>query len=217
MILYEVLKETKLFMNMQPDEIERALDFFSAKQSHYSKNQLIKRSDTRLTSFGLVLSGCITVYMDDFDGNCLVMSSAQKGDTFGESLCFLKRNEPVYIVATQNTDILWLHCDRLQEDSNCVLSCELRNRFISLLAGRALDMNNRIQVLSKFTIRDKLITYFSQCANSTKSNTFTLLLDRASLASYIGTERSALSRELHKMQKENIISINKNEITLIKK
>lgn len=217
LLLYDFLKTTKLFQNMTAEEIQQALAFFSAQEAHYNKNETIKKADAKLSAFGLVLNGSITVYMDDFDGNCLVMSSAQKGDTFGESLCFLQRNEPVYIVATQNTDILWLHCHRLQDDCNCSLSCELRNRFIALLANRALDMNNRIQVLSKFTIRDKLITYFSQCANRTKSDTFTLALDRSSLAAYIGTERSALSRELHKMQKENIIEISKNEITLIRK
>ncbi|MBR2414606.1 MAG: Crp/Fnr family transcriptional regulator [Clostridia bacterium] len=217
MFLFDFLKTTKLFQNMTAEEIQQALAFFSAQEAHYNKNEIIKKTDTQLSAFGLVLNGSITVYMDDFDGNCLVMSSAQQGDTFGESLCFLQRNEPVYIIATQNTDILWLHCERLQDDCNCSISCALRNRFIALLANRALDMNNRIQVLSKFTIRDKLITYFSQCANRTKGDTFTLSLDRASLASYIGTERSALSRELHKMQKENIIEISKNKITLIRK
>ncbi|MBQ6863414.1 MAG: Crp/Fnr family transcriptional regulator [Clostridia bacterium] len=217
MMNYSVINKSKLFQNMSPDDTKQALAFFSAKQEHFAKNDIVKNRDARLTAFGLVLSGSITVYMDDFDGNCLVMSSAQASDTFGESLCFLQRNEPVYIVATQNTDILWLHCDRLQDDCGCEMSCELRNRFISLLANRALDMNNRIQVLSKFTIRDKLITYFSQCANRTKSDTFVLPMDRASLAAYIGTERSALSRELSKMQKDNIIHINKNTITLIRK
>ncbi len=217
MQLYENLKDTKLFTGMNADEIQQALTVFSARQENYNKNECIKNADKRLPAFGLVLGGSITVYMDDFDGNCLVMSSAQKGETFGESMCFLQRNEPVYITANQNTEILWLHCDVIKQDCNCALTCELRNRFIALLANRALEMNHRIQVLSKFTIREKLITYFSQCAVRAQSATFTLPMDRASLASYIGTERSALSRELHKMQKENIITIDKNTITLIRK
>ena len=214
---FDELKNTTLFKNMSVNEIKQALNIFIAKEAQYDKNEIIKKADEQLSAFGLVLNGCITVCMDDFDGNCLVMSSAQKGDTFGESLCFLQKNEPVYITATQHTEILWLHCDRLQDECGCAFSCELRNRFISLLANRALTMNNRIQVLSKFKIRDKLITYFSQCANQAKSDTFSLSLDRASLAAYIGTERSALSRELHKMQKDNIIQINRNKITLVRK
>lgn len=213
----QAIKNSKLFYNLKDEDLQEALSFFSAQTQTFSKNAVIKNADTQLHAFGLVLSGCITVYMDDFDGNCLVMSSAQAGDTFGESLCFLQRNEPVYIIATQNTEILWLHCNRLQDVCNSPLFLELRNRFIALLAARALDMNDRIQILSKFTIRDKLITYFSQCANHNKSNVFTIPLDRASLASYIGTERSALSRELSKMKKENIIDIQKNKITLIKR
>ncbi len=217
MIITNAMRNSKLFQNMTDTEIQEALSFFKAEKQSFTKNEIIKNTNTQLKAFGLVLSGTITVFMDDFDGNCLVMSSAMQSETFGESLCFLQRNEPVYITASQNTEILWLHCDNLRKDCSCASACDLRNRFTALLASRALTMNDRIQILSKYTIREKLITYFSQCANRTQNNTFTLPLDRASLASYIGTERSALSRELHKMQNDNIIKINKDEITLIRK
>lgn len=215
MIITDSMRNSKLFSNMPDNEIENALLFFDAKTQNYEKNEIIKRAETPLHAFGLVLSGSITVYMDDFDGNCLVMSSAQQADTFGESLCFLQKNAPVYIQTNLQTEILWLHCEKLKQDCNCESACDLRNRFIALLAMRALDMNDRIQILSKYTIREKLVTYFSQCSNRCGDNTFILSLDRSSLASYIGTERSALSRELSKMQKENIIKIEKNKITLL--
>ncbi len=217
MIITESMRRSKLFCGMSDEEIQEGLLFFKAKIQAFAKNEIIKNTDMKLYAFGLVLTGGITVLMDDFDGNCLVMSSAMESETFGESLCFLQRNDPVYIKANQYTEILWLYCDNLQKDCSCSSACDLRNRFTALLASRALTMNDRIQILSKYTIREKLITYFSQCANRAQCNTFTLPLDRAALASYVGTERSALSRELSRMQNQGIIKIEKNRITLIQK
>lgn len=217
MTVTDAIRSCKLFSDLQDDEIRQALVYFSATAQSYEKGETVKQTEEMLPRFGLVLSGSITVYMDDFDGNCLVMTTALPSDTFGESLCFLQKASPVYIVATQTSEILWLSCENIVGECADPSPCKLRNRFISLLALRALEMNDRIQILSKFTIRDKLITYFSQCMTRAKSDTFTIPLDRASLAAYIGTERSALSRELSRMQKENIILINKNTVRLCPK
>lgn len=214
-MICEAIKNSKLFCGLTEEETNKAMLFFQAKKQQYAKNGIIKLPQDYLQAFGLVLNGAVTVFMDDFDGNRLVMSRAVSGDTFGESLCFLQKKSQVYIMATEQTEILWLHCDALYEQCNSDLYCMLRNRFIALLATRALDMNDRIQILSKYTIREKLITYFSQCSARNNSDTFTLPLDRASLAAYIGTERSALSRELHRMKQENIINLEKNTITLL--
>ena len=86
-----------------------------------------------------------------------------------------------------------------------------------MLAGRTLDMNNRIQILSNLTLREKLITFFSQAVSSGGSTQFDLPFDRESMAVYLGTNRSALSRELSKMRDEGIISFQRNHFTVFKK
>lgn len=213
--MLRTIKNCKLFSGLQEEDIKNALSFFHSVNESFAKNTIIKKPNDILSAFGLVLSGAVTVFMDDFDGNRLVMSRAVPGETFGESLCFLQKRSQVYIMATEQTEILWLHCDPLFNNSESDFALNMRNRFIALLASRALDMNDRIQILSKYTIREKLITYFSQCSARAAADTFIIPLDRASLAAYLGTERSALSRELHKMKNENIITIEKNKITLI--
>ena len=215
MIITESVRKCNLFSGLSDTEIKNAFQLLHMHVRQYAKNTVIKQTDDLLPAFGMVESGAVTVYMNDFDGNCLVMSRASASDTFGESLCFLQKRTPFYIVATEQTTIYWFSCDFLRDHFESDNSIALRNRFIASLAARTLAMNDRIQVLSKFTIREKLITYFTQCRNDADSNTFTLTLDRAALASHLGTERSALSRELSKMQKEGILKAEKNKITLI--
>lgn len=76
-------------------------------------------------------------------------------------------------------------------------------------------MNNRIQVLSKLSIREKLFTLFSMYQKPNGTRTIRLPFDRSGLAVYLGVNRCALSRELSRMQDEGLIRFDKNEFTIL--
>ncbi|MBQ9994191.1 MAG: Crp/Fnr family transcriptional regulator [Clostridia bacterium] len=210
----DVIRSSALFSGLSDDSIEYALRFFDARQNEYKRGESLNIIGTRLMRFGLVLSGTVQVYMDDIDGNQMIMATVEHGDTFGESLCYLGRDADVYICALSDTSVLWLAADNVHHPTGGA-DVELVGRFISMLAERALRINDRIQVLSRLTLRDKLITFFSQyvarCGTS-----FTLTFDRKDMAVYLGADRSSLSRELSRMKSEGIIDYNKREFTIKK-
>ena len=220
MIVFEgIIENCTLFQGLSKTDREYALTFFEARSAHYEKGDFLNRIGDPLPAFGLVLSGTIQVYMDDIDGQPMIMANVSAGGTFGESLNFLGTDTAVYIYAFTDADVLWMKSRNIRSRSG---PCDprdtlLSNRFTAMLAGRTLDMNNRIQILSNLTLREKLITFFSQAVSNSGSTRFTLPFDRESMAVYLGTNRSALSRELSKMRDEGIISFQKNEFTIIKK
>ena len=110
----------------------------------------------------------------------------------------------------------WLGTEAVRRFSKDARDHELRLRFITLVTGRALAMNDRIQILSKRGLRDKLMVFFSQCAHQYGGGTFTLPLSRVDMASYLGTDRSALSRELSRMQAEGILEYHRNRFRLLR-
>ena len=145
------------------------------------------------------------------------MANVTAGGAFGESLCFLHTAEsPVYIVATEEALILWLSPEGLFTAKNDELSAKLRCRFTSMIAERALSMNTRIQILSKRTLREKLITLFSSYSAG-GSYTFEVPFNREDMAAYIGADRSAMSRELSKMKAEGLIDYHKETFRILKK
>ena len=91
----------------------------------------------------------------------------------------------------------------------------LANRFVSALASRTLSLNQRIQILSRNTLRMKLITFLSQYA-AAQGDVFTVPFDRASMANFLGADRSALSRELSRMRKEGILDYHRNQFRILK-
>ena len=77
------------------------------------------------------------------------------------------------------------------------------------LAQTNMNLNNKIQILSQKTLRDKLITYFELLSIQKGSNVITIPFNREQLACYLCSERSSVCRELSRLKDDNIININK--------
>ena len=213
----KTIQKNPLFSGMTQDEMIRSAELLGANVAKYGKGDIIHRPWTVLANFGLVISGSVQACADDIGGNRMIMADVQPGTTFGESLCWLKvADSPVYIYASEEAAVMWLSPDILYSGSTdgCVL--EMQKRFASLLASRTLAMNERIQILSKLTIRDRLTVYFSSLASSRGSDEFEVPLNREDMATYIGANRAALSRELSRMKREGIIDYRKNRFILKK-
>ncbi|QNM05392.1 Crp/Fnr family transcriptional regulator [Qiania dongpingensis] len=217
---FAVLQKNRLFQGLSGETLQYALDFFSAVPKRYEKGEFLHRVGSRMTRFGLVLSGRVQVHMDDIDGNPIIMANVTEGNTFGESMCFLEiEEEPVTICAATGVKVLWLSTEEIKRmpGGGTGNSHSLTLRFITLLTEKTLAMNDRIQILSKKSLRGKLIVFFSQCAHQYGSDTFTLPFNRNEMAAYLGADRSALSRELAKMQEEGILQFYKEKFRLMKR
>lgn len=210
----EMLKKTAFFQGLSDEELETALAFFDARESAYEKGDTIKPIHTPFTRFALVLQGRVQVYTDDLDGNQMMMAHVEKGGMFGESLSYLEQEEAVYAVAVTPCRILWLHPGNIRLlQPKTPLESLLIHRFIQNLAGRALSMNDRIQILSRLTLEEKLKAFLS-LYQKRHGMEFTLPFSRTELAAYLGANRSALSRALSQMQKKGLISLDGRRITL---
>ena len=152
--------------------------------------------------------------MYDFDGQPIVMAQVEAGGTFGEALCFLKRKTWIVIEALEDSTVLWLKTASLEASPESMLAMTLRKRFISMMAQRLLAQNGRIQILSKTTLRAKIITFLSQLALR-EGDEFDIGFNRSELAQYLGADRSALSRELSAMQRDGLIRYTRNHFILL--
>lgn len=200
---------------MTEADIDSALALLLAKKNEYTKNSIVVSAGETLERFGLVLSGTIQVSFSDIDGNAVIMANVTSGETFGESLCWLGVPEiPVSISAFTDASVLWLSPKALKQGESSDIAHELQNRFSSMLAQKTLAMNDRVQILSKPTIREKIVTFLSQYSNRSGSKTFSVPFDRETLALYLGVNRSALSRELSNMQRDGIIEYYKNSFKI---
>ena len=211
-----LLQKSALFAGLSPADTEEALRRMHAQIREYPRGSFLHHAGQPMEQFGLVLCGGVNVCKDDLEGNRMLMANVGPGGTFAESLCYLRVREiPVYMLSMGDTCVLWLSPHSLFEAEGDALSARLRNRFTAMLAERALAMNTRIQILSKLSIREKIMTYFSSLAFEAGSDCFRVPFSREDMAVYIGVNRSALSRELSRMKREGIIDFDRNEFCIL--
>jgi CRP-like cAMP-binding protein len=208
------LDQCVLFKGLRGKELDYALHFFHAQERTCRRGEQLHRAGDPLPQFGLVLEGIIHVSMDDFDGNQLLMATVTPGITFGEALCWLGTDTQVSMESVTDARVLMMDTDSMRTPPEQPLDTELTRRFMSMLAGRLLRLNDRIQVLSKLTIREKVITLLSQYA-AKDGTTIVLPFSREAMAVYLGTNQSALSRELSRMQEEGIIRFQGNRFEIL--
>jgi len=211
-----LLRRGALFRGMDDGETAEALRFFRGELKSYGRGEFLHGAGQGLDRFGMLLAGQIHVCQDDLDGNRMIMAEVTPGDTFGEAICYLKIEAPVYIYATEDSTVLWLRPDSVGEVFD-EQGKRLTRRFISLMAERMLAMNGRIQILSKKSLRQKLVTFFTEYARRAGGNTFSVPFDRSDMAAFLGVDRSALSRELGRMKAEGVIDYYKSTFRLLEK
>jgi len=212
-----VLRSNPLFAGMDEARLERSLSLMKAERTHWSRGDVLHAAATPMERFGILLSGAVQVCVDDIEGNRMIMAEVAPGVTFGESLCYLKiPDSPVYIFASEDSEVLLLSPEVLFSDSGDPFYTDLRQRFTAALAAKNLSMNSRIQVLSRLSLRAKLTAYFTELAGEQGSDLIRLPMNRDDTAAYIGANRSALSRELARMKADGLIDYHRNTVRILR-
>ena len=194
------------------------LNCLGAKIVSYKRNEIILMVDDSIESIGLVLEGCVLVSSEDFMGVRAIMAIIEKYDIFAEAfVCANLSKSPVTITAVDNCKIMWLKFPRIIQTCNkaCQFHSKLIENMMSLLASKNMQMHQKLDILSKRNLREKILTYLHINASKTKSRTFEIPLSRNELADYLNADRAALSRELSKMKQEGIIDFNLSSFRIL--
>ena len=215
---YLFLSNTLIFNETTPEEVKTMLPCLDAEQKKFKKGEIIFREGEKINAMGLVLSGSVSIESNDIWGNKSILDHISKGQVFAETYACVP-NEPlmVSVVAAENTEVLFLHADRLL--SVCPNSCSHHSKIIrNLLAissQKNLSLSRRIFHTSAKSIRGRLLSYLSFQAMRHSSREFSIPFNRQQLADYLSVDRSALSNELSKMQKEGLIKTERNHFVLL--
>ncbi len=214
----ELLKTVPLFKDIEEENLQPLLSCLSAKTVHYDRNQIFTIEEESKNRFGIVLSGEVQVFQEDYYGNRSILAKIEKGDVFGESLaCADSKAFPVSVVSTADSIILFIDCSKLS--APCAKVCSFHSRMIqnmlNIVSMKNIALMQKIEFVSKRSTREKLIAYLSSEAQRSKSSVFIIPFDRQELADYLYVDRSAMSTELGKMRDDGLLRFYKNQFELL--
>lgn len=212
-----ILQTAPLFKGIAPDEIHSMLGCLLAREMHYPKGSFIHRQGDRIDALGLVLSGTIDITKEDFWGNTNLITRCAPGDIFGEPYA-LRADEPldVCVLAEEPADILFLNMSKMMTlcSQVCRSHDQLTKNFLSVLAERNRELNQKLEHITKRTTREKLLSYLSAEAGRLGTSSFDIPFNRQQLADYLSVDRSAMSSELGRLRDEGLITFRKNHFTV---
>ncbi len=213
----DVLRRSMLFGEMSDNEIKEAILALSATERTYDKNDMILIAGNTADSLGLVIAGSVRIESNDMWGNRTILGSVGAGQLFAETYALIE-NEPllVDVSANENCRILFFKVGSLKKlrsntDSWCL---KLISNLLMISAHKNLHLSGRSFHTSPKTIRGRVMAYLNSVSLRNGSKEFDIPFDRQQLADYLNLDRSALSKELGKMQKEGIICNHKNHFVI---
>ncbi|MBR3972783.1 MAG: Crp/Fnr family transcriptional regulator [Oscillospiraceae bacterium] len=214
----EILQRSPLFDGIRMDDLAAMLCCIGGHTVTAAKGQPIFQEGDPATHVGMVLSGAVRMIREDYYGNRSIVAHIEPSELFGESYaCAGISSLPVSIVADEDSTILLMDCRRIT--TTCCNACEFHNRIIfnllKLVATKNLVFDQKIQVTSKRTTREKLMAYLLTQAKIQGSSSFLIPYDRQELADYLEVDRSGLSAQISKLRREGILESKKNRFTLL--
>ncbi len=215
----DTILKTNLFNNLKEDEIILLLKNFNAEIRDYTKSSIIIDTFDFVDSIYIILCGRVEVSKIYEDSHKNIVNILTDGDIFAEAILFSSvPKSPISVISLSDSKILKIKALTSILDSNIAY---LKNIFIENLLKIISDKNKFLSlkndILSQKSLRQKIIMYFKYLSKIQNTREVTIPYNRDKLAEFISADRSALSRELSRLDKENIIKIDGNKVILIKK
>lgn len=189
------------------------------KKKTFMKNEVITTYIEKRNQFCILVSGNADLVRYDLNGNKTIVEHFSKNDVFGEVFYIVTLNNELLVEAKEKCEVLFYIYDDIHSKcrSHCKFHQILSENLPELILSKVTTLNMRIELLTKRSIRDKLLGYFSLLSTRTLSKTFSIPFSLTDLADYLSVDRSAMMRELKSLKEEGFINKNRNKITLLYK
>ena len=217
---YEDLKQTRIFRSATEFECQAMMFCFKTRFTTFNKNQPIVEQGQNMEDLVLIVKGGVTVQNVDSLGDISIMRKLKKGDIYGlESAFFGETTYKDTLIANEKTLVLFMNKHRVINpcENRCRRHDIVSKHLAQIVAESNLELLDKLTHVSKRTIREKLLSYFSSLAAKTGSSYFEIPFNKTELAHYLSVDRSAMSTELSKMRDDGLIDFEKRQFHLIKK
>ena len=189
------------------------------QKKSFTKNEVITTYIEKRNQFCILINGNADLVRYDLNGNRTIVEHLSKNDIFGEVFYTVTTNNELLVEAREKCEVLFYIYDNIHFKckNNCKFHQKLSENLPELILKKVTDLNMRVELLTKRSIREKLIGYFTLVSSRKLNKTFSLPFSLTDLADYLSIDRSAMMRELKLLKEDGFIEKNGNKITLLYK
>lgn len=213
----ELIRKNRLFHGINRDELELLLKNTEAREKSFLQGDVVFHAGKPVSRIGLMTEGSVNLLKYDAWGNDRILDNVGTGEVFGETYACL-RTEPLMVNVIAATDCRILFLDIRKILDGVRLSgpeVQLAGNLLTVLAAKNLNLSRKIDMITPRRLRERILEYLSWQSVSQGKRSFTIPFDRQQMADYLSVDRSALSAELSRMQKEGLIRFRKNHFQIL--
>lgn len=207
-----------IFDNITSKNKAKLLKNLRVDTLHFKKNESIIRLFNDENMINFIVKGKVKIILNSINGNEIVTENLDDGDVFSSSITYIDKDE-TDAITLEDTEIVSMNYNEIldfKDNTKDYYNKFIKNLFI-IMTEKISIRNERIQILTKKTIRNKLLAYFEMMRKKNNSVNIYLPFNFIDLAAYIAVDRSAMSRELGILKEEGFIKITGKRITLLYK
>ncbi len=202
----KTLEETKLL------QFKKNLsNCVNVKYKTFKNKDLILSYTPIKKKIGFITYGKANIVKTDKEGNTTIMRDLKENDIFS-NLFFQESEDEIYIISNEETEVIFI--DYYTILKNCNIACPFHNQLILTLFDLLIldnkQQNEKIELLSKRTVEEKILFFLKQRMN--ENHVFKVTTSYKAIAEYLFVDRSNLMRELKKMEEKGLIE--KHEKTI---
>lgn len=205
----------KPFENISEKNKMKLFNMFHTDIITYNEGEDLSNMLLDKNSIGIITEGYIQIIKENLNGSRIVIDELYEDDVLSIKTIYVQDSEYEVLVKEQ-TKIVFFDLEQLSNypgNEKGYYNTFIKNLFL-ILNDKINEKNERIQILSKKTIRNRLLEYFSIVKTKNGSNNIYLPFSFMALADYLGVDRSAMSRELSYLKDEGFIEIKGKRIKL---
>ena len=211
------LRLCSLFAPIRDDELLAMLACLKPQLVHIQKGGSILRQGDAARFFGVLLSGRAHIVRSDSHGAHNVINIIEPGALFAEAFaCASAETLPAGVYAVEPSCVLLFDQKRVMTGCRSMAHSMLVSGLLRSIADKNLQLTKKLEIVTQRTTREKVLAYLNNQQQSEEAGPFHIPFDRQGLADYLGVERTALSAELSRLQKDGVIRYHKNEFELLK-
>jgi len=212
------ISKNPLFLGLELDEIHAMIPCLGLRTHHVAAGSFVVMTGERVREVGLLVKGEADIIKGDLSGNRVVVKTVEPGELFGEVyVCANVVDSPVSIQAVTDCEVLFFNFTRLISccSNCCVFHAKVVANLLKIISRKTLALDQKVEVISKRTIREKLSCYLNYEMEKNGAQVFEIPFSRGKLAEYLSVDRSAMSRELSRMRDEGILEFTRRQFEII--
>lgn len=205
-----------LFNGITGKNKEKLLSYLETYTINYKKNMTILSDFKKDNIICVITSGNLIITRIDANGTRTIIEELDEGSVFGTTYSAINNNE-YEIRTTEDVSLLIFDFDNIINFDENRLSyyTQFLKNLNKILFEKLAKNNDRIEVLTNKSTRDKLLAYFNMMSRKNGSRIIYLPFSYTDLADYLAVNRSAMTRELTNMKVEGLIETKGRRIKLL--